>query len=232
MPTYTAQDTASAIQFFGSLAARIRAKLIDFGLGASEDKLQDSTDQIEAIVNRGAVSATLSDKNTPCTIPAGYHNGSGSVGLGSIDAANLIPGNIRSGVNILGVQGSMADAEEIQLQSKSVTPSESSQTINPDSGYDGLSQVNVGAIPSNYKDISATTAAAGDVLATRVFVGADGVQKTGSMPNNGTANTTIDGLVVVEASIAAGYHDGNGKVSLDGSIAAAIYEITGLPPQS
>ena len=36
------------------------------------------------------------------------------------------------------------------LQSKSVSPSESSQTVKPDSGYDGLSQVTVSAISNTY----------------------------------------------------------------------------------
>ena len=36
------------------------------------------------------------------------------------------------------------------LQSKSATPTESAQTIAADSGYDGLSQVTVSPIPTNY----------------------------------------------------------------------------------
>ncbi|WP_315793183.1 tail fiber protein [Paenibacillus sp. BIC5C1] len=56
------------------------------------------------MVNRGAVSQNITSQNGSYTIPAGYHNG-----LGIIKAvfANLIAANIRSGVNIGGVVGTL-----------------------------------------------------------------------------------------------------------------------------
>lgn len=95
--------------------------------------------------NNGAVSGTISAVATPYTIPAGYHDGSGTVAIDSTDAAKIIPGNIKSGVEVLGVTGTYS-GEAISAQTKNATPSFSAQTIQPDSGYDYLSAVNIAAI--------------------------------------------------------------------------------------
>lgn len=96
--------------------------------------------------NRGAVSGTISDKSTPYTIPSGFHDGSGTVSIDSTESAKIIAGNIKAGVEILGVTGDYS-GEAINVQSKSATPTWAAQTILPDSEYDYLSQVNIAAIP-------------------------------------------------------------------------------------
>lgn len=96
--------------------------------------------------NRGAVTGTISTLS-PYTIQNGYHDGSGTVGISSTEQAKIIAGNIKSGVTILGVEGTYS-GEAISVESnKNVTPSTSSQTITPSSGYDYLAQVTVSAIP-------------------------------------------------------------------------------------
>jgi hypothetical protein len=106
--------------------------------------------------NRGAVSGTISDKATPYTIPQGYHDGSGTVSIDSSSATALVANNIREGVEILGVTGTMSGSENMKPQNKTVTPSSTAQTILPDSPtYNCLSQVTVNAIPYTETDNAA-----------------------------------------------------------------------------
>ena len=99
--------------------------------------------------NNGAVTGTISKKADSYTIPIGYHDGSGKVSISSTEQAKLIATNIRQGVTILGITGSMSGTEGAKAESKTATPSTSQQTILPDStkGYNYISQVVVEAIP-------------------------------------------------------------------------------------
>lgn len=95
---------------------------------------------------RGAVSGTISDKDIPYQIQAGYHDGTGTVDIDSVEKAKLIAGNIKSGVNILGVTGTYA-GDMTKGQTKSVVAyTNKSQSILPDAGYDFLAQVDVAKI--------------------------------------------------------------------------------------
>ena len=110
----------------------------------------------------------------------------------------------------------------ISLEQKTATPTTSEQTITPTEGK-VLSQVTVGAIPAQYVDTSTGTAVAGDILTGKIaFV--DGASVTGSMPNNGATNLTIDGMQATSVAVPAGYTSG-GTVSLTDSIETALAAI-------
>lgn len=107
--------------------------------------------------NRGGVTGTISAKTgtgSTYTIPQGYHDGSGVVGLDSTESAKLVPESIKSGVVLFGITGTYG-GEAISARTASATPGWSSQTILPGTGYDYLSQVDVAAIPIVYADNSA-----------------------------------------------------------------------------
>ena len=237
----------------------IRTKLIALEVleNAAAD-LEDCKTAIEDIVNNGAVSKTLDSTTTSYVVPAGYHNGAGTVSV-TLEAKNVTPtsavqeitpttGKLLNKVTVaaaptetksitangtytpssgkVGFSQVVVNVENAPvLQAKTVTPTTSQQTVSPDEGYDGLSGVTVNAIPSNYADVSGVTAAAGDVLANKIIITADGTEAAGTMPNNGAVTATIDGLTETSYTIPKGYHSGSGTVALTNDIETALAAI-------
>ncbi len=110
-----------------------------------------------SMTNRGGVTGTISTKAGEYTIPSGYHDGSGKVSIDSTEQAKIIATNIRSGVTILGVEGTMSGSESVKATSASVTPYTTTQTITPsDLGdYNSITQINVAAIAYSETDNAA-----------------------------------------------------------------------------
>lgn len=165
----------------------IRNKLVELGLAASADTLDKLALAVESIVNNGAVSIQVKEGET-VTIPAGFHNGSGTVA------------GITGGGSYL-------------LQSKTVTPTKKQQAITSDAGYYGLDSVTVQAIPEAYQDVSGVTATAEDVLIGKIIVLPSGVCVPGSMPDNGKVTKVLDATTLIY-TIPKGKHDGTGTVKI------------------
>lgn len=155
--TTTASDVASGKYFYTNAGVKTQ------GTSTKDSDTTDATATVAEILatktayvnknkitgempNNGAVTGTITTKAQQYTIPNGYHDGSGKVSISSTEQNKIIAGNIKSGVTILGVEGTYSGAS-VSAQSKTATPSTSSQTILPDTGYDYLSQVTVNAIP-------------------------------------------------------------------------------------
>lgn len=102
--------------------------------------------------NQGAKTLNITDKGTAVSIPMGFHDGSGKAQISTDEQAKLIPANIREGITVLGVVGTMSGSEGMTPQSKNVTPTFEQQEVLPDTDYNCLSSVTVAAIPVTYTD--------------------------------------------------------------------------------
>ena len=134
--------------------------------------------------DNGAVSGSIATKDGQYTVPQGFHNGSGKVGIASAEKAKLIPGNIKSGVKVLGVTGSYSGEG---------TPQLCGQVENFKASLGNLSVILSWTAPNPDEDNS--------------FVGARIVRKTGSAPtgiNDGTVVYEGTALTYTDTGLTAG----------------------------
>lgn len=176
-------DTVTADKLAQGITAHDKSGVQITGTNDFDSNTQDATAAVAEVLTgktfyaRGSkltgtmpdndsISGEISDKNTPYTVPLGYHDGSGTVGIAEAEKAKLIGGNIKQGITILGVSGTYS-GESVSAQSKEATPTTQQQVIQPDEGYDYLASVTVLAIP-----YSETENAAGGKTVTIAGAGA------------------------------------------------------------
>lgn len=157
-------DTVTADKILTSYTAHDASGAIVTGTCDFDSNTQDATVHVAEILvgktayargarltgtmpNNGAVDLTISTLDDEVSIAQGYHDGSGKVSILSTEKAKLIAANIKQGITILGVTGTLEPSSEVKVHAKTVVPTTSQQVILPDSGYDYLSQVTVEAIP-------------------------------------------------------------------------------------
>lgn len=138
------------------------------------------------------------------------------------------------GSNAVDMQGGFASggSSGVKLQSKTVSPSESTKTVSPDSGYDGLSKVTVNAISSTYvgSDVTKKSAATYTPKTTDQSI-ASGQYLSGTQTIKGDANL-VAGNIKSGVSIfgVTGTYAGSGSSGGSGNNNVEAYVVTSTSP--
>jgi hypothetical protein len=157
-------DTISADKLLKDFTAHDKSGATITGTCTYDSDTQDATAAVAEILlgktayargskitgtmpNNGKANGVIATVSGKYTIPQGYHDGSGGVTIDSDEQAKIIPTNIRQGITILGVEGTMTGTEDVKAEAKEVTPTVAQQTVLPGDGFNYISQVVVKAIP-------------------------------------------------------------------------------------
>lgn len=156
-------DTVSADKLAQGITAHDKTGAIITGTSTKDSDTSDATAAVAEILagktayargakltgtmpDNGGMTGSITTKAQEVSVPMGFHDGSGKVSIDTTEQEKLIPANIKQGITVLGVSGEYT-GEGMALQSKTVTPTKETQTVQPDTGYDALSSVTVNAIP-------------------------------------------------------------------------------------
>lgn len=172
MPIYFGTEKVSI--FAGAGATKMQEKAVTPSESQQVITPDDTYDGLSK-VTVGAISKTHVGSGVTKKSAATYTPGTSNQTIGANQYlsgtqtikgdSNLVAGNIRSGVSIFGVTGTVVAASSPNLQAKTVTPGTSSQTVRPDSGYDGLSQV---VVSGDYDLVS------GNIISGKTIFGVPG----------------------------------------------------------
>ena len=157
----------------------------------------------------GSITPTTSAQTF--TIPSGY-SGNGAFTVGAVTSAidsNIQAGNIKQGVTILGVEGTLSGAN---MTSLSVTPSTSSQSFTPTGAYNGFDSVTVGAV---------TSAIDSDIISANIKSGVSILGVTGSLAPVNNTNLSVTPSTSDQSFTASSPYTGYGTVSV-GKVTSAI----------
>lgn len=156
-------DTVSSDKLAQGITAHDKTGAVITGTSTKDSDTSDATVAVAEILvgktayareakltgtmpDNGGMTGSITLKAQEVSVPMGFHDGSGKVSISAEEQEKIIPANLKQGITILGVEGEYA-GEGVNLQSKTVTPTKTTQTIQPDEGYDALSSVTVNAIP-------------------------------------------------------------------------------------
>ena len=115
---------------------------------SSKTAYKNGSKLIGSMTNNGSVTGSINSVTGEYTIPQGYHDGGGKITIASAEQSKIIATNIRSGVTILGITGSMSGSENVKATAASITPYTTTQSIQPsDLGdYNSITSISVAAI--------------------------------------------------------------------------------------
>lgn len=186
------------------------SELVSGTLSITSSGTKDVTNYASVSVNAGAEGTPTATKGTvnnhtitvtpSVTNTGGYITGDTKTGTAvTVSASELASGNKAisqngADIDVVGYSTVSVDVNPTLQAKTNITPTTSSQTITPDSGYDGLSSVQINAMPSG---------TAGTPSATKGTVSNHSVSVTPSVTNTTgyiTGGTKTGTAVTVSAS--------------------------------